>query len=82
MAAPITAREINEEHSTNRGRVPVETLGQSQTVPDVSAPQRATVELVKRIRKLRWIGLRDEADRLKIALSGRRYAIVDPQQSN
>ena len=60
----------------------METLGQSQTVPDVSAPQRATVELVKRIRKLRWIGLREEADRLQIALSGRRYAIVDPQQSN
>jgi hypothetical protein len=29
--------------------------------PDVSAEQRASIELLKRIRKLRWIGEQDEA---------------------
>jgi hypothetical protein len=32
-------------------------------------PQRASADLVKRIRKLRWIGMDEEADRLQILLS-------------
>jgi hypothetical protein len=43
---------------------------QRYELPDVSASKRASAELVKRIRKLRWIGMEDEAERLQIALSG------------
>jgi hypothetical protein len=35
---------------------------------DVSTTQRASADLVKQIRKLRWIGM-EEARRLQIALS-------------
>ena len=34
-----------------------------------SAEQRASTELVKLIRKLRWIGMEDEARRLQATLS-------------
>jgi hypothetical protein len=34
----------------------------------VSYERRASAELVKRIRKLRWIGMDEEADRLRILL--------------
>jgi hypothetical protein len=37
--------------------------------PDVSAEQRASSALLKRIRKLRWIGMEDEAERLEIVLA-------------
>jgi hypothetical protein len=37
---------------------------------DVSTTQRASADLVKQIRKLRWIGMEEEARRLQIALSG------------
>jgi hypothetical protein len=33
----------------------------SQEYPEVSAEQRASNDLIKRIRKLRWIGMEDEA---------------------
>ena len=39
--------------------------------PELSSEERLTQELVKRIRKLRWIGLEEEARRLEAALSGR-----------
>ncbi len=42
--------------------------------PQVSARQRAENELVKRIRKLRWIGMDDEAQTLQRAL--------DPQEAD
>ena len=48
----------------------METLGECQEISDVPSPQRASAELVKRIRKSRWIVLEEEADRLQIALSG------------
>jgi hypothetical protein len=38
--------------------------------PDVSAEQRQSNELIKRIRKLRWMGMDGEADQLKLALAG------------
>jgi len=47
---------------------------QTNNAPDVSPEQKAAVELVKRIRKLRWIGMEDEAD--LVALHG--FAPVDP----
>jgi hypothetical protein len=40
----------------------------SQTVPDVSASDQASTELIKRIRKLRWIGMEQEAQRAQTAL--------------
>lgn len=33
-------------------------------IPDVSREQRAAAELIKRIRKLRWMGLEEEARRM------------------
>lgn len=42
--------------------------------PELSPEERITRELVKRIRKLRWIGMEEEAQRLQAALSGRTYA--------
>jgi hypothetical protein len=39
-------------------------------VVDVTPEQRAAREVVKLIRKLRWIGMEDEAQQLQMALSG------------
>ena len=38
-------------------------------VPDVLPEQKTAAELIKRIRKLRWIGMEDEADRVRIELA-------------
>jgi hypothetical protein len=35
-----------------------------QRLPDVSREQRAATELIKRIRKLRWMGFEEEARRM------------------
>jgi len=35
-----------------------------QGLPDVSREQRAATELIKRIRKLRWMGFEEEARRM------------------
>ena len=35
-----------------------------QDFPDVSREQRAATELIKRIRKLRWMGFEEEAQRM------------------
>jgi hypothetical protein len=37
-----------------------------QKPPGVTAEERASNELVKRIRKLRWIGMEEEAERMQI----------------
>ena len=47
----------------------METLTQTQELPDVSAEQRASNEMLKLIRKLRWIGMEGEAQRLQITLA-------------
>jgi hypothetical protein len=39
-----------------------------QHLADSSGEQRSASELVERIRKLRWMGMEDEAQRLQIAL--------------
>lgn len=46
----------------------MEAASNAQARPDVSAQERNSNELVKRIRKLRWIGLDDEAEHLKVLL--------------
>jgi hypothetical protein len=33
--------------------------------PEVSPEQKTTTDLIKRIRKLRWIGMDEEADQLQ-----------------
>jgi len=46
----------------------MEMLGRQPELPDVSADQRAANELTKLIRKLRWIGMEGEAERLQALL--------------
>lgn len=47
----------------------METLQESQELPDVCIQQRASAERVKQIRKLRWIGMEEAANKLQIAPS-------------
>lgn len=41
-----------------------------QELPDVSAEQRASNDKIKLIRKLRWMGMESEAQRLQVSLQG------------
>ncbi len=54
----------------------METLHEQQP-PDTSARQRASNELVKLIRKLRWMGMDDEAQGLQKELEQRRATSAD-----
>jgi hypothetical protein len=47
----------------------METILRQQESPDVSTEQRRSSELVKRIRKLRWMGLEGEARRMQVQLA-------------
>jgi hypothetical protein len=40
-----------------------------EVVPDVAPEQRRVADLVKRIRKLRWLGLEQEAAKLQLILA-------------
>ncbi len=51
-------------------------LGQPKP-PDVSAEQRASNELVKLIRKLRWMGMEKEAVGAEMQLALRRVPPAD-----
>ncbi len=46
------------------------TFPEPQERPDVSSEQRASAELIKRIRKLHWIGMDEEAEQLRHSLRG------------
>ncbi len=46
----------------------------TQQNADTAATQRGSNELVKLIRKLRWIGMEEEAERLQSELTRRRAA--------
>jgi hypothetical protein len=48
-----------------------------QTPPDGLAEPRTSNELVKLIRKLRWMGMEEEAERAQDELSVRRVAAAD-----
>ena len=49
-----------------KGDIVLETpLGQ-QMPPEVSAQQQKSAELVERLRKLRWLGMEDQAERLQM----------------
>jgi hypothetical protein len=43
---------------------------QAKDLPDVSPDQRASNDIIKLIRKLRWMGMEGEAERLRKALAG------------
>jgi hypothetical protein len=43
---------------------------QAKDLPDVSPDQRASNDIIKLIRKLRWMGMEGEAERLRNALAG------------
>lgn len=47
-----------------------------RTVPDVSAEERSIQRLVKQLRKLRWVGLNAEAERLERRMLARLGAPV------
>jgi hypothetical protein len=40
-----------------------------ETIPDVPPEQRRMADLVKRIRKLRWLGMEQEAAKLQLPLT-------------
>jgi hypothetical protein len=46
----------------------MEQISGRQTAPEVSASDQTSADLIKRIRKLRWIGLEQEAQRAQTAL--------------
>jgi hypothetical protein len=45
--------------------------------PEISPEQKTTSELVKLIRKLRWIGMDDEAEHVKVKLAMYRSSCAD-----
>lgn len=49
-------------------------MEQCSHLPDVSPEQRASHELAKRIRKLRWIGMEQEARQLQTELGSGNMA--------
>lgn len=56
-----------------------------QDIPDVSADQRASNEMIKLIRKLRWMGMEGEAERLRNALAGMPRAdsvVAEPRETD
>lgn len=55
----------------------METLLEQQQPPDTSTVHRASNELVKLIRKLRWIGMEEEAHGLQKELTRRRATAAD-----
>ena len=54
-------------------------------IPDVSADQRASNEMIKLIRKLRWVGMEGEAERLRSALAGMprtNSVVTEPRETD
>jgi hypothetical protein len=50
---------------------------EKQQVPDDTADQDASNELVKLIRKLRWMGMEEEAEKTQALLARRRVRPAD-----
>jgi hypothetical protein len=58
---------------------------QVKDIPDVSAAQRASNDMIKLIRKLRWMGMEGEAERLRSALDGLPRAdsvVAEPRETD
>ena len=63
----------------------LQTQYQIKDLPDVSADQRASNETIKLIRKLRWMGMEGEAERLRNALNGVPQAdsvVAEPRETD
>jgi len=63
----------------------VTTFNKIYECPDVSAKERESNELVKLIRKLRWIGMEEEAIELQHTLhrfASARFALVFPVETD
>jgi hypothetical protein len=59
----------------------VKTPLDAEAIPDVPPEQRQVADLVKRIRKLRWLGMEQEAAKLQQALarvSPERAVVLTP----
>lgn len=57
----------------------------AQDLPDVSAEQRASNEMIKLIRKLRWMGMESEARRLQVSLRGAARSdsvVAEPRETD
>ena len=50
---------------------------EQQKPPDALAEQRASNKLVKLIRKLRWMGMEEEAERVQMELAQRSVPPAD-----
>lgn len=48
------------------------------SAPDVSVEQKIASELVKRIRKLRWIGMEDEAELVQVEFASLSITPIEP----
>jgi hypothetical protein len=46
----------------------MQTVRNGRQPPDLSAEQRLSSDLAKRIRKLRWLGMQQEAEQLQMTL--------------
>ena len=55
----------------------MEVLPEQPKLPDVSAEQHASDDLIKLIRKLRWMGMLEEAERVEMQLMLRRARPTD-----
>jgi hypothetical protein len=62
------------------------TFSLSQERPEVSAEQRASSDLAKRVRKLRWMGMEEEARQLQQLLcrdvSRAGIVLADPHDTD
>ena len=63
----------------------LQTRNRLKDLPDVSADQRASNDMIKLIRKLRWVGMEGEAERLRNALTGMPRAdsvVAEPRETD
>ena len=58
---------------------------QAQMPPEVSTPKRASNDMIKRIRKLRWMGMEDEAREVQEAMrsnASRDVVLAGPRDTD
>jgi hypothetical protein len=63
----------------------LQTRNRLKDLPDVSADQRVSNDMIKLIRKLRWVGMESEAERLRSVLAGmpRQDSVVaEPRETD
>jgi hypothetical protein len=67
-AFAVTGNSRTSINNRSIERSPAEIRSVVRSRPDVSVEERLASELTKRIRKLRWMGMEDEAQQLRRAL--------------